>query len=142
MRAERIRGDSGTATTEFVLAAPAFLFLIMLIMQAGLYFHAVAIASAAAQDGARAASLQGATNADGVAEARDLVETLAPRLLTGVGYTPERDAGNQLVRMTVTGNVVEVFVIPGTSLDLSVRETAESPVERFRPATESPPDAT
>ena len=88
MRPPPLPGDAGASTTEFVILTPALILAIMMIVQAGLYYHAVSVASAAAQDGARAASLQGATTTEGEAAARDLVDTLAPDLLSGaVSYT-------------------------------------------------------
>jgi len=139
MRPGRWGDDGGAATTEFVIAAPAFLFVIMLIVQAGLYFHAVSVASAAAQDGARAASLEGATPADGERVAGDLVHRLAPKLISDAHAKGERLDGGQVMRMTVTGHVSEVFVLPGGHVDLTVTETAERNVEVFRPANEPPP---
>ncbi|HEX8803957.1 MAG TPA: TadE/TadG family type IV pilus assembly protein [Acidimicrobiales bacterium] len=138
-RTRRFRGDDGAATTEFVIAAPAFLFLLMLIVQSGLYFHAVSVASAAAQEGTRAAVVQGGTVADGEAQARDFVAQLAPRLLTDVGVDGRFVDGGEAVRMTVSGDVIEVFRIPGTNVDYSVNESSESVIERFRAATEAPP---
>jgi hypothetical protein len=134
----RLGGDEG-ATTELVIAAPAFLFMIMLIVQAGLYFHASSVASAAAQEGARAATVQGGTIAEGQQVASDFVETLAPRLLDDVEVDGRYVDGGELVRMTVRGDVTEVFKLPGVDLDFTVQETSEGVVERFRPATEAPP---
>lgn len=135
----RLRGDDGAATTELVLAAPAFLFMILLIVQAGLYFHAVSIASAAAQEGAHEASLQGATPADGEQVASAFVQRLAPRLLSGVSVDGQLVGGGDRVRMTVSGGVSQVIVIPGVDLGISVNETAETPVEAFRPGGQATP---
>jgi hypothetical protein len=138
VRPRRLGGDEG-ATTELVIAAPAFLFMIMLIVQAGLYFHASSVASAAAQEGARAATVQGGTIAEGQQVAHDFVETLAPRLLDDVEADGRYVDGGELVRMTVRGDVTEVFELPGVDLDFTVQETSEGVIERFRPATEAPP---
>jgi hypothetical protein len=138
VRPRRLGGDEG-ATTELVIAAPAFLFMIMLIVQAGLYFHASSVASAAAQEGARAATVQGGTIAEGQQVAHDFVETLAPRLLDDVESDGRYVDGGELVRMTVRGDVTEVFELPGVDLDFTVQETSEGVIERFRPATEAPP---
>ena len=137
MTAGRLRGDAGAATTELVLAAPAFLFRILLIVQAGLYFHAINVASAAAQEGAHDASLQGDRGermAAGEQTASDLVNDLAPELLAGVSVDGQLVNGGDDVRMTVTGDVSQVVVIPGVDLGISVSESAESAVEVFRPA--------
>jgi Flp pilus assembly protein TadG len=138
VRARRLGGDEG-ATTELVIAAPAFLFMIMLIVQAGLYFHASSIASAAAQEGARAATVQGGSIPEGQQVADDFVQTLAPRLLDDVEVDGRYVDGGELVRMTVRGDVTEVFQLPGVDLDFTVQETSEGVIERFRPATDAPP---
>jgi Flp pilus assembly protein TadG len=137
----RLRGDAG-ATTEFVLVTPAFLFTIMVIVQAGLYFHAVSVASAAAQDGARAASVQGGTIAGGETTAGDLIADLAPKLLQDVDVQGRALHDGEVVRMTVDAEVVSMFTVPGGGIDLSVHESSERTRERFRPATEAPPDRT
>ena len=141
MPARRLGGDEG-ATTELVIAAPAFLFMIMLIVQAGLYFHASSIASAAAQEGARAATVQGGSIPEGRQVAGDFVQTLAPRLLDDVEVDGRYVDGGELVRMTVRGDVTEVFKLPCVDLDFTVQETSEGVIERFRPATEAPPTDT
>jgi Flp pilus assembly protein TadG len=139
--ARRLGGDEG-ATTELVIAAPAFLFMIMLIVQAGLYFHASSIASAAAQEGARAATVQGGSIPEGRQVADEFVQTLAPRLLENVQVEGRYVDDGELVRMTVRGDVTEVFKLPGVDLDFTVQETSEGVIERFRPATEAPPTDT
>ena len=139
MRARRLRGDAGAATTELVIATPAFLFMIMLIVQAGLYFHASSIASAAAQEGARAATVQGGTVLEGEQVADEFVTALAPKLLNNVTSEGQLVDNGQMVRMTVSGNVTEVFKIPGATIDFSVQEASEGAIERFRPVTEDPP---
>jgi Flp pilus assembly protein TadG len=142
MTSRRLGGDEGAATTELVIAAPAFLFMIMLIVQAGLYFHASSIASAAAQEGARAATVQGGSIAEGEDVAGEFVRTLAPRLLDDVDVRGQLVDGGELVRMTVRGDVTEVFRIPGVGVDFTVSETSEGVIERFRPATDAPPTDT
>jgi Flp pilus assembly protein TadG len=142
MAGRRLGGDAGAATTELVIAAPAFLFMIMLIVQAGLYFHASSIASAAAQEGARAATVQGGSIREGEDVANEFVRTLAPRLLDNVDVRGQPVDGGELVRMTVRGDVTEVFRIPGVAVDFTVSETSEGVVERFRPATDAPPTDT
>lgn len=133
----RLPGDAGAATTEAVIVAPLVLFTLLLIVQLGLYFHAINVASAAAQEGAHDASLQGdraERMAAGEQAASDLVNDLAPELLAGVTIDGQLVNGGDDVRMTVTGDVSQVVVIPGVDLGISVSESAESAVEVFRPA--------
>jgi len=138
MTPRRLGGDAGAATTEMVIVAPVFLFLILLIVQLGLYFHAISIASAAAQDGAREASLLGSSPAEGEQVAEDMLQSLAPQLLAGARVNGSLVDGGDSVRMTVSGQVSQVVTIPGIDLGISVNETAETPVEEFRPAGDAP----
>ena len=127
MTGRRRRDDErGAATAELVLATPALLFLLLLIVHVGLWFHASHVASSAAQEGARAARNEGGTVASGEAAANDLLDSLGARVLV------ERD-----VDVTVTADTARVEVrgygvpvVPG--LRLPVRAVSEGPVERFR----------
>jgi len=141
MRGRRLRGDAGAVTTELVIATPAFLFLIMMIVQSGLYFHAVSLASAAAQDGARTAAVGGtdASVIDGENTAKQMLDDLAPDLIQNKAVNGALVDEGQMVEMHVDGDVIPVFVVPGVNVSFHVQEMAESAVERFRPATEDPP---
>jgi Flp pilus assembly protein TadG len=141
MRGRRLRGDAGAVTTELVIATPAFLFLIMMIVQSGLYFHAVSLASAAAQDGARTAAVGGtdASVIDGEDTAKQMLDDLAPDLIQNKAVNGALVDEGQMVEMHVDGDVIPVFVVPGVNVSFHVQEMAESAVERFRPATEDPP---
>jgi Flp pilus assembly protein TadG len=144
MRGRRLRGDAGAVTTELVIATPAFLFLIMMIVQSGLYFHAVSLASAAAQDGARTAAVGGtdASVVDGENTAKQMLDDLAPDLIQNKSVSGALVDNGQMVEMHVDGDVIPVFVVPGVNVSFHVQEVAESAVERFRPADEAPPTDT
>lgn len=123
----RERGpESGAATTELVLATPALLLMLMLLVQFGLWYHAVHVARAAAQEGARAARVEGGTGAAGEARARDFLEDVAPRLIVAPEVIAERDLDQ--VHVEVRGQVIEVVPF----IDLDVSGEAEGPTERFR----------
>ena len=47
--------ESGVASAELVLAMPVLLFVLMLMVQFGLWYHGAHVATAAAQEGARTA---------------------------------------------------------------------------------------
>jgi Flp pilus assembly protein TadG len=143
MRHRRLGGDAGAATTELVIVLPVLITLIFLIIQLGLYFHALNVASNAAQIGAREATLSVAGSADpdiessialGEDAAQDFIDDLAPELLSGVDAAGAPVDGGDKVRMTVSGDVVQTLSFPGFSFGLTVSETAETPVEQFRPA--------
>ncbi len=125
----RLRSERGDATVEAVLAVPVLLLLVLLVIQFGLYYHAAHTAEAAAQEGARAARVDGASADDGKTRARTFMADAAPTLVRDVTVIATRNA--ETARVEVRG--VVHAIVPG--LDLSVRAEAESPVERFRAAS-------
>ena len=126
MPAQRVRSESGIATTEAVLVTPVLLFLVMLVLQFGLWFHAQHVAQAAAEEGARAArAVQGST-AIGQGRAVAFLDQAGPTIITDRSITATRTA--EAVTVAIRGRSVEV--VPGLSLPVEVRAT--SPIERFR----------
>jgi Flp pilus assembly protein TadG len=67
------RGDRGSAAVEFVLVAPLLMVLAIAVVQLALALHVRATLTAAAAEGARAASLAGADPSAGVVRARELL---------------------------------------------------------------------
>ena len=131
--ADRIRragGERGSAT-ETAIVFPAALIAILLIIQCGLAFHAQHIALAVAQEGARAARLYQATDADGAERANQALRALnSGGILVDPRVSVTR-SGNDSVQVTVSGGVVSM--LPG--LTLSIRpQVVQGPVERFRGA--------
>lgn len=122
----RRRRDSGAATTELVIATPVLLFMIMLLVQTGLWYHTKHIAQAAAQEGSHAARVEGGSAGDGSAAANVVLDDLAPTLLQNRVVSSERTT--ESARVDVSGDAQNV--IPFMTFHIS--ETAESPVERFR----------
>lgn len=123
------RDQGGDATVEAVLVTPVLLFLIMLVIQFGLWYHASHVAEAAAQEGASAARVEAATADDGRMRAQQFMTSAAPELVNGVTVTATRDG--EVARVEVDGTIHSL--IPG--LTLHVHGRAQSPVERFRPDT-------
>lgn len=132
MLTRRCLGEEGSATTQLVIATPALLAMLMLIVQLGLWFHASHIAHAAAQEGARAARAEAGTAAAGDDRARGLLDSLGAELIVDPVVTAVRDG--QVARVQVTGQVVSV--VPG--LALPVQATSQGPIERFRPDLAAP----
>ena len=124
------RDDSGSVSTEVVLVVPALLLLVLLSVQFGLWYHASAVAKAAAEEGARAARAEGATAPDGEARARSFLAQAGPTIIEGAQVTATRTAATAGVE--VRG--VAVNVVPG--FRLPVNAVAASPVERYRSPTE------
>ena len=120
--------QAGSSTTELVLLTPAVLFMVMLVVQAGLYWHARQVVDAAAQEALESAQVEFATAATGVevgqaflAEAggvRDAVVEVA------------RDA--EQVTVQVSGTAVNV--LPMAAWQVSAQ--AAGVVERFVPGPE------
>ena len=118
--------ERGSATTEVVLLTPVLLFLVMLVVQFGLWYHAEHVAQAAAQEGVRTARLEGSTADAGRTRATDFLANLGSTVVQEPVVTATRDADTASV--SVEGH--SVAVVPGFSLP--VKASASSPVERFR----------
>lgn len=126
MRAGAPRSQKGIASTEAVLVTPVLLFLVMLVIQFGLCFHAQHVASAAAEEGARAARAEPGSARAGRERAKAFLDQAGPKIITNRTVTAVRRA--DLVTVQVRGQSVNV--LPG--FRLSVAATATSPVELFR----------
>lgn len=133
--ARRSRGDRGSSTASLVVLFPLFLFMVMALVQWGLYLHARHQVAAAAQDAARAAQGTDGTPEDGMAVASDL---LAPGpnggLLDDITVTVTRAGGT--VRAEVGAQVQVLVPVPG--LDLQVHAVSEGETEEFLPEPERP----
>ncbi len=129
MPVDRARGEQGSAVTETVLLTPVLLFLVMLIIQFGLWFHAQHVAQAAAEEGARAARSEAGSADAGQDRAEAFLDQAGPTVITDRTVTVTRTA--DIVVVEVRGRSVNV--VPGFTL--TVDATASSPVERFREDT-------
>jgi hypothetical protein len=85
------------------------------------------VATAAAQEGARAARAEDGSAAAGQDRARAMIARAGSQVLLGPTVTASR--GSDSVDIEVKGHAVSV--VPG--LNLPVRATAAGPVERFVP---------
>jgi TadE-like protein len=127
LRGERGQSrESGFSTLEAVLVFPVLLLLVMLIIQFALWYHASDLATAAAQDGVRAARLNGATAADGTARANELLDQTGRSILQGRDIRVDR--GLDATRAEVRGSCIALIPF----LHLPVHAVAESSTERFR----------
>lgn len=126
MQPSRHRSERGDATVETILTVPVVLFLILVVIQAGIWFHGAQIVEAAAQEGVRAGSVETGTAADAEGRAREFIATLSPSIASAAQVQASRSA--DITRVSVRSRVQAV--IPG--LRLAVSGVAESPSERFR----------
>jgi len=121
----RPEAERGSATTEVVLLTPVLMFLVMAIVQFGLWFHAQHVAQAAADQGVRAARSNGSTAEEGRQRAEDFLDAAAPTLIADPIVVAGREG--DLASVTVDGTATAL--VPG--LSLTVHAEATSPVERF-----------
>lgn len=133
MKRQRDQDERGAMSlAQVVITAPALLFLLMLIVQFGLMFHARNIAEQAAQEGAAVARRFDGTQTQGREKALQLLTAVGEGTLKDRDVTASRTADTASV--TVTGTVVSV--VPGFSL--SVSESASGPVEKYVPPVDNP----
>ncbi|GGB21808.1 hypothetical protein GCM10011492_09630 [Flexivirga endophytica] len=118
-------GDRGMATIQMVLLLPAVLAVLFAGMQAALWYHARAVAIAAAQEGARAAGAQYGTAGAGTVEAAGLLADAGPGVISATSVHSSRSATTATV--TVSGS--SMSVIPGWTI--AVHQSATVPVERI-----------
>lgn len=128
-RFRRAGSERGSAT-ETAIVYPVTLLAIMTVIQFGLAYHAQHVALAVAEESARSARLYRATDADGRARASQALQTLnGGGVLRDPHVVVTRSAGNDWVRVTVSGGVIPV--VPGITLHIRP-QVAQGPVERFR----------
>ncbi len=105
---------------------PALFAILFLGTQAALYHHARTVATAAAQEGARAAAAERGSEAAGITAATGFVEDAGgDDVLTHTTVTATRTP----VRATITIRGTALSVIPGWRP--TIRQTASLPVERL-----------
>jgi Flp pilus assembly protein TadG len=124
----QVRDDRGALTLSYVVLLPFVFVVVMTLIQASLWFLARNAALASARQGVDAARAFDASRAAGPAAA------LAFARQAGQGYLEEPQASevgstSTTISITVSGRVPS-FV---PNLVLSVSETAQGPVEGFRP---------
>jgi Flp pilus assembly protein TadG len=122
------QSERGAASTQLVLVTPVLILMVMLIIQFGLWYHGSHVAIAAAQEGARAARLEGGSAAAGEERARTFLRALGQEVVGEAQVVATR--GPEVARVEVSG--VSVAVVPG--FRLPIQAVSEANVERFRPA--------
>lgn len=117
--------ERGSASVELVVLMPLLLLILFSSVQGAVYFHASALAMAAAQEGARAASRENGTLAAGTSAASAFVSDAAGDSLTAVTIRGSRTAA--FATITVTGS--SLSLVPGWTP--TVEQSASLPVERI-----------
>ena len=122
----RRRDERGSVSIQLVILLPALFAVLFLGMQAALFYHARAVAIAAAQEGARAASAETGTRSEGVDAANNFVSDAGgDDVLENATASAERTSTT--VTVTVTGH--SLSVIPGWSP--RIVQSASLPTERL-----------
>ncbi|WP_418153403.1 TadE family protein [Actinoalloteichus caeruleus] len=122
---EALRGERGAVSLELIIATPLLMFVLLVIVQAGLWSHATHLAQAAASRGLAAARVHHGTAQQGHDEAARLLDALGSASLTDIRI--DIDRGPDTASAHITGHASSV--VPG--LKLPVRATTSGPVERL-----------
>ncbi|MEW6473547.1 MAG: TadE family protein [Actinomycetota bacterium] len=122
----RRASQDGSASAQLTIAVPALMFLIVVAVQFALWQHASAVTKAAAEEGVRAARVEGGSAADGEAEARGFLSQAGPSIVGAPGVSARRSFDE--ARVEVTGTAISL--VPW--LHLPVRAIAASPTEEYR----------
>lgn len=124
-RPHRRSGDAGYSVLEAAIVLPIVFFLIMLIVQWAVVWHARSVTEAAAQEGLRTAEQYQATAAQGHADTVSYLSQVAPHSLPDPQVTVTRTARTATV--TVSARVASVIPFG----HFTVSETASGPVETY-----------
>lgn len=115
------RDEGGSAVVDYVLVMMLLVPLVLGIVQLGLVLHVRNTLTAAASDGARAASPLGAVPQDGADRASDLVRTtLADRYAEDIRASLTTTAGSPAVQVRIRAQVPALGLF-GPSVPLEVR---------------------
>jgi len=114
--------ESGEVSVQVVLLTPVVLLLVLVVVQAALWYHAVQVADNAAADGASTAARRGAGVDAGSAAVADFVSDAGGRLLVA-------RVSADGTEMIATATLHVAHVIPGWPDIVTRRATA--PIERL-----------
>ena len=127
----RLHRERGDIALELVLIAPIIIFMIFLVIQFSLWYHARHVVTVAAQEGARAARAANTSSAAAETAGRNrayaFIDTLGGSIVEDPNVVVNRGVNTVSVRVTANA----VHVIPG--LSLQVRGQSVGPIERFVP---------
>ncbi|OIV35450.1 hypothetical protein BIV57_21515 [Mangrovactinospora gilvigrisea] len=105
---------------------PVVLMLVLLVVQAGLWWYARQTALTAAREGSEAARMYGATPAAGAARARSVLD----RLSTGLSDKQVSTAGSDGQDVRISVSVRAVSLVPGVP-GKKLTQQVVAPVERW-----------
>lgn len=119
--------DRGETTTQVVLIVPAVISILLIAVQAAVYFHTSNIAGAAAAQGASAAAAHGDSAGSAAIRGRDAARAITSEAGATIAAQPEIHLSAQAVTIAVEIRVPRIVpFFPET-----VRRVATEPRERF-----------
>lgn len=110
---------------------PVLLLMIVTVAQFALWYHGAHVVLAAAQDGARAARVEGGTADDGRVFAQDMLVHYS-RIVVSPTITADRD--DDVARVEIRAYAPSL--VPG--LQIPIHAVSSAKVERFRAEDEAP----
>jgi Flp pilus assembly protein TadG len=117
--------DGGYSVLEAAIVLPIVFFLLMVIVQWAIVWHARSVASAAAQEGLRTATAYQSTATAGKADTLTYLAQVAPHSLPDPRVVVTRDATTATVRVQASVMTVIPFG------HFAVNESASGPVENY-----------
>lgn len=120
------------ATLAVVLVIPVVLFLISTVAQFAVHYHAANLATAAAQEAARAAQLADGSEEAARVQGEDFIAQAGPNLVLEPEVVVRRDAVAEVVTVEVRGRSPQL--LPGLPSALYVQTSG--PLERFEAQNE------
>ena len=119
--------DSGETSAQVVLVVPVIILILMLAIQAGLYFHTSNVAGAAAAQGATAASSVNMTSSIAIQQGQTSASSFVMAAGAQLFATPLVVVSAGMVSVTVQVKVPRIIPFFSSSVGRSVIE----PLERF-----------
>lgn len=120
-------GERGSVTLELAIVFPMVMVLVFGMVQTGIFFHARNIALAAAQEGARAASVENGSAGAGETAAAQFATRVGGGMITNVNVNATAARGTSA---TVVVTCSTFSLVPGVD-SFQVRQSASLPVERI-----------
>lgn len=114
-----VTGEEGSVSAELVVATPLLLLLLLVAVQAGVWWHATHIAESVVAHALAAARVQDGSAASGERSGRLVIAQLAGNLLTDPQVVVTR--GPAAANVEVTGSAMSV--IPGLALPVRAAAT-------------------
>lgn len=123
-------GERGATSTELAIVFPVLVAVILAVVQFGIWYHAAAVARAAASEGVRAMLVVDGTDADGRRRTQEFLDQLGRGVLESPAVSTSRTGDVAVVEIRASAPEL----LPGLRLPVNAR--AETPLERFRAADE------